>query len=158
MSEPTTPLRQGSGAHPLSPHELAASAGVSTDTLRHYERSGVLPRPARTRAGYRRYPADAVARLALVRRALAIGFSIKELALVFREREQGGAPCRRVRGIVGNRLARIDDEMAALATLKSELTALLKEWDAKLSSTPSHEPAKLLDSLILSPQDTCTRK
>ncbi len=76
----------------LSPRELAASAGVSTDTLRHYEKSGVLPKPARTRAGYRRYPAVAVTRVALVRRALAIGFSIKELTRVFRERDQGGAP------------------------------------------------------------------
>jgi len=89
----------------LSPRELAASAGISTDTLRHYEKSGVLPKPARTRAGYRRYPADAARRVALVRRALAIGFSIKELARVFRERDQGGAPCRKVRAIVGDRLA-----------------------------------------------------
>jgi DNA-binding transcriptional MerR regulator len=144
--------------HALSPRELAASAGISTDTLRHYERSGVLPKPARTRAGYRRYPAQAVTRVALIRRALAIGFSIKDLARVFREREQGGAPCRKVRAIVGDRLARIDAEMAALQALKADLTALVREWDDQLVRTPAGQPAKLLELLPLTGRDGCTQK
>lgn len=131
----------------LSPRELAATAGISTDTLRHYERSGVLPKPARTRAGYRRYPAGAVARVAMIRRALAIGFSIKDLARVLRERDQGGAPCRKVRAIVGDRLARIDAELAALETLKDELTQLIREWDSQLANTPANTQARLLERL-----------
>ena len=146
-----TPLRQGYGAQGplLSPRELAATAGISTDTLRYYERSGVLPKPARTRAGYRRYPAAAIARVALVRRALAIGFSIKQLARVFREKEQGGAPCRKVRAIVAERLSRIDAELASLETLKVDLTELLRDWDARLAQTPDRRQAKLLESLPL---------
>jgi DNA-binding transcriptional MerR regulator len=142
----------------LTPRELAASAGISTDTLRYYERRGVLREPARTRAGYRRYPASAAGRVALVRRALTIGFSIKELARVFREREAGGAPCQKVRAIVGDRLARIDDELAALSALKAELTALVQDWDARLAETPSNRPAKLLESLPLSLPNRCTQK
>jgi DNA-binding transcriptional MerR regulator len=156
-----THLRQGYGGQAsstLTPRELAASAGISTDTLRYYERSGVLAAPARTRAGYRRYPSSAAARVALVRRALAIGFSIKELAGVFRERASGGAPCRKVRAIVGDRLARIDDELAALTTLKAELTALVQEWDARLAETPANRPAKLLESLPLSLPNHCAQK
>jgi DNA-binding transcriptional MerR regulator len=141
-----TPLRQ---APTLSPRELAATAGVSTDTLRHYERAGVLEKPARTRGGYRRYPAGAVARVAMIRRALAIGFSIKDLARVLGERERGGAPCRTVRAIVGDRLARIDDELAALATLKGELTELIRDWDAQLAKTPENAQARLLEGLGL---------
>jgi DNA-binding transcriptional MerR regulator len=131
----------------LSPRDLAASAGISTDTLRYYERRGVLPKPARTRAGYRRYPASAVARVALIRRSLAIGFSIKDLARVFGEREQGGAPCRKVRGIVSERLSHIDTEIATLQVLKNQLTALLEEWDARLAATPVGKPARLLESM-----------
>lgn len=56
----------------LSPSELAQRTGVSTDTLRHYERKGVLGIPARSQSGYRRYPPDAVAHVRLVQRALAI--------------------------------------------------------------------------------------
>ena len=156
-----THLRQGYGGQAsstLTPRELAASAGISTDTLRYYERRGVLQAPARPRAGYRRYPAAAAARVALVRRALAIGFSIKELARVFRERDAGGAPCQKVRAIVGNRLARIDDELAALEALKAELTALVQDWDARLAETPPNRPAKLLESLPLSMPNRCAQK
>jgi DNA-binding transcriptional MerR regulator len=142
----------------LSPRDLAASAGISTDTLRHYERRGVLPKPARTRAGYRRYPAHAVTRVALIRRALTIGFSLNDLARVFREREQGGAPCRKVRAIVGDRLARIDEELAALQALKTELGELLQQWDKQLDNTQPGEPAKLLESLGVSAARACTRR
>ena len=144
-----THVRQGVGGQrlTLSPRELAASAGISTDTLRYYERSGVLPKPARTDSGYRRYPPAAVARVAMIRRALAIGFSIKELARVLRDRDQGGAPCRKVRAIVGDRLSRIDVELAALTALKSDLVELLADWDAKLAATPGNVQARLLESL-----------
>ena len=142
----------------LTPRELAASAGISTDTLRYYERRGVLRAPARTRAGYRRYPASAAARVTLIRRALAIGFSIKDLAKVFRERDAGGAPCRKVRAIVGDRLARIDAELEALEALKAELTTLVQEWDARLAETPPNKQAKLLESLTLSRSEDCAQK
>ena len=148
------PARQGCGgqdsrqkASTLSPRELAACAGISTDTLRYYERRGVLPKPARTDGGYRRYPPSAVSRLAMIRRALAIGFSIRDLSRVLREREQGGTPCRKVRTLVGERLSRIDDEIAALETLKRELTNLIEDWDAKLALTPNNTQAHLLDTL-----------
>nr|MDQ5839375.1 MerR family transcriptional regulator [Acidobacteriota bacterium] len=77
--------------------ELARAAGVSTDTLRHYERKGVLACPRRSANGYREYPADALARVRLVRRALAVGFTLDELARILRARERGVAPCREVR-------------------------------------------------------------
>jgi DNA-binding transcriptional MerR regulator len=155
-----TRLRQGFGtcAQTLSPRELAASAGISTDTLRYYERNGVLPSPPRTRGGYRRYSPSAVARVAMIRRALAIGFSIKDLSRVLRDREHGGAPCRRVRAIVSERLSRIDAELAALAALKDELVELLGEWDAKLAETPVNSQARLLDSLMIVGAPACSRR
>jgi DNA-binding transcriptional MerR regulator len=131
----------------LGPRELAALAGVSTDTLRHYEKSGVLPAPGRTAGGYRRYPAEAVPRVALIRRALKIGFTLKDLARVLRERDRGAAPCHKVRAIVGDRLARLDREIADLHTLKGELTALLHDWDQRLAQTPANRQARLLDGL-----------
>ena len=142
----------------LSPRDLAKAAGISTDTLRYYERRGVLPAPARTRAGYRRYPPSAARRVALIRRALAIGFSIKDLARVFRERDQGGAPCHKVRAIVGERLERIDGELAALTALKHELMALLRDWDDRLAAAPAGTPAQLLESMPVAGPGTCTKK
>ena len=86
-------------SHPatLSAGQLARLSFVSTDSLRHYERVGVLPKPRRTPAGYRQYPPEAVARVRMIRRALALGFTLRELARVLRVREKGGAPCREVR-------------------------------------------------------------
>ena len=73
--------------------ELAQRSGVSTDTLRHYERMGLLARPQRTLGGYRAYEPQALDRVLVVRRALSIGFSLCELAAIFRIRDCGGAPC-----------------------------------------------------------------
>jgi hypothetical protein len=79
--------------------ELAKITGVSTDTLRHYERIGVLARPPRTSGGYRQYPVEAADRVRLVRRAMAIGFSLDELARILHMRDHGGAPCRQVHAL-----------------------------------------------------------
>jgi DNA-binding transcriptional MerR regulator len=132
---------------PLGPSEVARLTGVSTDTLRHYERRGLLPPPLRTGAGYRRYPASAVERVKLIQRALDIGFSLPELARVFAERESGDAPCRRVRALVGERLDDVARRIEELTSLRAELTALVADWDARLAGTPTGTRAYLLDSL-----------
>ena len=68
----------------VSPKALADATGVSTDTLRHYERLGLLPGVTRTRSGYRRYPPALVDRVRVIQRALVVGFSLRELASVLR--------------------------------------------------------------------------
>lgn len=134
------PLTLGAGA-------LARLTGVSTDTLRHYERRGLLAHPPRTSGGYRRYPREAVGRVRLIQRALVIGFSLEELARMFRERATGGAPCLKVRRIVEERLAALDNQLASLRQLKRDLRSLLDEWEARLDGTPAGQRAYLLDSL-----------
>ena len=143
MTPPVTEDAQAT----LGAGDLARLTGVSTDTLRHYERKGLLPLPPRTAGGYRRYPGNAVARVRLIQRALVIGFSLDELARVLRERAAGGAPCQKVRGIVQSRLADLNQQLADLELLKRDLHALLEEWDAQLKRTPPGERAYLLDGL-----------
>ena len=82
--------------------------GVSTDTLRHYERVRVLPRPARTAGGYRQYAPEAADRVRLIRRALGLGFSLNELTRILRVRDSGGAPCRQVHALAREKLAQLD--------------------------------------------------
>src|SRR5436309_6325294 len=127
--------------------ELARAAGVSTDTLRHYERKGVLPRPRRSPNGYREYAAESLARVLLVRRALAFGFTLDELARVLRARERGAAPCREVRALAAAKLADVEARLRELASLRDELRATLKDWDARLSKTEGGGRAGLLESL-----------
>jgi DNA-binding transcriptional MerR regulator len=132
----------------LGPRDVARQCGVSPDTLRHYERKGLLPRPARTTKGYRRYPADTVARVLLVQRALVVGFTLDELARVLRERERGEAPCRGVRDLVAGRLDDLETRLRELTALRRELRQLLATWDGTLAATPAGQPAHLLQSLV----------
>src|SRR5574338_1008403 len=95
----------------LLPGELARAAGVSTDTLRHYEKKGVLARPRRGQNGYRRYPATAIDRVRLVRSALAIGFTLDELARFLAERDRGGMPRREVHSLATEKLRQLDGQI-----------------------------------------------
>jgi DNA-binding transcriptional MerR regulator len=131
----------------IGPRDAAAAAGVSTDTLRHYERIGLLPRTSRTPAGYRRYPPDTVERVRLIQRALAVGFSLKELASVLVQRDRGEPPCQRVRALVGERLEALDNRLRDLQTLRNEMRIVLREWDQRLAQTPNGQRARLLDML-----------
>ena len=141
MSAATTPDAA------LAPREIARRCGVSADTLRHYERKGVLPRPARTGSGYRRYPPDTVDRVLLVQRALVVGFTLDELARVLRERDRGEPPCRGVRDLVAARLGDLEARLRQLTALRRELRHLLVDWDRTLATTPPGQPANLLRSL-----------
>src|SRR5258708_3925348 len=127
--------------------ELARLAGVSSDTLRHYERIGVLARPVRTSAGYRQYAPEALDRVRVIRRALAVGFSLKELARVFRVRAQGGVPCGEVRALAAGKLAEVDRRIAEMIALREHLQELLQQWDKQLKKTPKGARAHLLDGL-----------
>lgn len=129
----------------LQAGELARLTGVSTDTLRHYERKGLLA-ARRLPNGYRVYVAQAVERVRLIRSALAVGFSLDELARVLRVRDAGGAPCRQVRTLAANRLAELERLIDELCATRDELRELLQSWDQRLEQAQT-EPARLLDTL-----------
>jgi DNA-binding transcriptional MerR regulator len=131
----------------LSPSQVARATGVSADTLRHYERRGLLPNPQRTSAGYRRYTQATVRRVELIQRALVIGFSLDELRQVLTDRDRGGVPCRKVLGLVKERLAALEQQLTELAALKGELVALVADWEAQLEGTAAGTAARLLDRL-----------
>ena len=127
--------------------ELAKLTGVSTDTLRHYERMRVLTRPPRTSAGYRQYPPEAVDRVRLVRRAIGIGFSLDELAWILHVREQGGAPCRQVHALAIEKLAQLDQQISDLVALRGQLRSIVAQWGERLNRTPEGQRAGLLEPL-----------
>jgi DNA-binding transcriptional MerR regulator len=139
------------------PGVLARLAGVSTDTLRHYERKGLLAAPRRSLNRYREYPASALARVQLIRRALEIGFSLDELSRVLGVRDRGGAPCREVRALAGEKLRQVEARIAELVDLRNELRRLLIDWDATLDRMSSSERAGLLESLARSKPPHCAR-
>ena len=125
--------------------ELARICGVSPDTIRHYERVGVLPAAVRGANGYRRFPRESIGRVRLIRRALAIGFSLAEVARILRQRDGGAPPCRTVRALAGEKLEGLDRRIAELISAREELARMLEEWDGRLAATPDGVEARLLE-------------
>ena len=128
--------------------DVASQAGVSVDTVRHYERKGVLRNVSRDKSGYRRYPEDAVRRVLVIRRAISLGFSLDELADIFRERAAGKPPCGRVRELAGRKLVELEERIAALTTLRTVLAETIAGWDDRLRNTKDGGFARLLETIV----------
>jgi DNA-binding transcriptional MerR regulator len=143
---------------PVGPRDVARATGVSTDTLRHYERQGLLPGVMRTAAGYRRYSAATIQRVLLIQRALVVGFSLADLKRVLGARDRGGAPCQSVRALVSERLEQLNQRIEEMHTLRDELGALVAEWDDRLADTPEGTRAHLLETLATRPVVEQTRR
>ena len=135
----------------MGPRDAARATGVSTSTLRHYERLGLLPGVLRTPAGYRRYPATAIERVLVIQRALVVGFSLADVRRVLAVRDRGGAPCENVRALVAARFDALTRQIADLRALHAELRTILDDWDRQLARIPSGQRAHLLDSLASRP-------
>lgn len=146
------PVSGTSGKDYLLTGELARLAGVSPDTLRHYERKGLLAKPARSANGYRQYRADALDRVRLIRSALSVGFTIDELSHILKERDGGGAPCRKVRELARVKLEEAELQLNQLIALRDDLRDLLARWDELLSASANGKRAGLLESLASSSQ------
>jgi DNA-binding transcriptional MerR regulator len=127
--------------------ELARLAGVSADTIRYYERLGLLQTPSRTPAGYRQYSKDSVERVRLIRRALGAGFSLAELAAILKIRRRGDVPCKSVFLSAVLKRRQLDARIKELQAMRRELDLILKQWQARLALTPRGRPAKLLENL-----------
>ena len=127
--------------------ELAERSATSADSIRHYERLGLLPPPIRTGGGYRLFPPAALDRVRLIRSAVRVGFSLKQLAAFLQQRDVGQAPCRKVRAAAADILAAVDRQIAELEDSRRALRAMLHEWDSRLAATAGNQPARLLDAL-----------
>ena len=128
--------------------EVAALVGVSVDTVRHYERCGLLKKAPRTTAGYRMYSIDTVVRIRIIRSALAVGFTIAELSGIFKSRNAGGAPCREVRSMAGLKLKHLEDHIQDMQSLRGDLQRIIDRWNEMLRTTSHGQQARLLETLI----------
>lgn len=129
--------------------EVAKTAGVSPDTIRHYEKMGVIPPVRRSDGGYRMYPPHTIARVMLVRNGLQFGFSLRQLAVFLKARDSGAAPCRQVRATAEAIMNRVEQRIAELEQARASIRQTLKDWDLRLASAGDRAPARLLDALPL---------
>jgi len=138
---------QSKGSKTLYSGALARAAAVSPDTIRHYEKVGVLPRASRTQSGYRVYPASALERVLVVQRALRIGFTLAELTEVLKARDAGGAPCRRVYQLAEDKLKGIAADIKALRCTERYLKRVLSDWKQRIQRGVPGQKLHLLHSL-----------
>ena len=103
--------------------EVAGEAGVTVDTVRFYERVGVLPTPARTESGYRDYEPGTVDRIRLTRELQAIGFTLNEAVDALAAHDAGGATCESEQWRLQSVLDRVDRQLAELAALRARIVA-----------------------------------
>ena len=104
--------------------ELASTVGVAPDTIRYYERAGLLPAPERTAAGYRSYDAGAVERLRFIRGAQRLGLRLADIRDLLEVRDTGTCPCEPAEGLLRRRMAEVDAEIARLVALRAEMAAI----------------------------------
>src|SRR5215813_14958417 len=96
----------------------AEQAGVNVQTLRYYERRGLLPRPPRRVSGYRDFPDDAVRVVRFIKRAQDLGFTLDEVDELLRLRRQAARDKTRIRAVAERRIAQIDQKVAELERMK----------------------------------------
>jgi MerR family mercuric resistance operon transcriptional regulator len=111
--------------------EVARETGVGVETLRFYERRGLLGRPARTESGYRVYDEAVVEQINFIKRAQAIGFSLDEIGEILAESASGRLPCREVREMARRKLSELDERLRELRRYRSELARTLHVWDER---------------------------
>ena len=101
--------------------EVAGQAGVTVDTVRFYERVGVLPSPARTESGYRDYEPETIERIRLTRELQAIGFTLNEAVDALAAHDAGGATCESERWRLQAVRDRVDAKLAELTALRGRI-------------------------------------
>jgi DNA-binding transcriptional MerR regulator len=119
VSTTTTPTRG------LRVTQLADAVGLRPDTIRYYERAGLLPPPARTSGGYRAYDDAAVDRLHFIQGAQRLGLKLRDIADLLAVRDTGVCPCEPAEQLLRRRLADLDAQMARLVALREHMVKML---------------------------------
>ena len=110
--------------------QLARTAEVSIDTVRFYERRGVLPRPQRQPSGYRTYDETTIERIRLARSLQRLGLTLDEVVDALHAHDRGNATCATERWRLETVLERIDGRIADLKRVRHDVVGVLAECDA----------------------------
>lgn len=105
--------------------QVAKQAGVNIETVRYYERQGLIPEPSRRASGYRQYSADFVKRIQFIKRAQTLGFSLKEITELLELRIETDTACDEVRSRAEQKVASIKEKIQTLERMKQVLEGLI---------------------------------
>jgi len=110
----------------LTTGKLARRAGVNIETVRYYERQGLIPKPPRRESGYRLYPPDMVKRIQFIKHAQELGFSLKEISELLSLKLDPETPCHEVRKRAEAKITDIEEKIKTLQKMKKALSRLTK--------------------------------
>ena len=108
--------------------ELARQTSTNVQTLRFYERCGLLSKPARTESGYRLYAPGDLRRVEVIRQAKRLGFSLDEIKRVLSLRQHGSCPCGEVVQMLERHMHETEDQIRHLQRFRRELASTLDDW------------------------------
>jgi MerR family transcriptional regulator, copper efflux regulator len=111
--------------------EVSRLSGIGIETLRFYEKSGLLDRPGRTYSGYRLYDESVLTRLDFIKKAQVLGFTLDEIKQLIAHKSKGENPCAEVRAVVKKRLVELDEKIRQMNAYRTELSEALAEWEEK---------------------------
>ena len=111
--------------------QLAKRAKVNLETIRYYERRGLIPEPPRSESGYRMYSRDAVARTEFIKRAQALGFSLREISEIFALRMEPETTCGDMKAKVEAKIEDIEQKIADLEQIREALVAMAEKCRGK---------------------------
>ena len=120
--------------------KLAKQTGLSIDTIRFYERQGLIKQPRRSEGGFRLFSADDLQKLSFIRRSQLLGFSLGEIRELLVLRDEKTQACQHVRDLLSHKLAAVREKIEELRTLEEELRGALTKCNREMKKAPaSHE-------------------
>jgi MerR family transcriptional regulator, copper efflux regulator len=137
----------GEAMKPLSIGEVARRVGIGVETVRFYERQGLISDPARSLSGYRQYDEETVARLLFIRQAKELGFTLNEIKELLSLRFDPTSSCADVKGRAEAKIADVEEKIRTLQRIKKALVRLTEacSGDGPIDKCPilaAIEPAK----------------
>jgi MerR family Zn(II)-responsive transcriptional regulator of zntA len=138
--------------------ELAARSGVTRDTLRYYERLGLLPKTPRTSGGFRMYTADAVERLRFIKQAQSVGLTLHEIRDLLGYQASGGLTrCRRVRDMLRTKLTELQTRLVELQEFQRTLSHYFQDCERTINGAQARATRAEPDCPVLETLRTTKR-
>jgi DNA-binding transcriptional MerR regulator len=136
------------GAVSLQIGQIAQKTGLSVDAIRFYEKSGLLPRPARTQGVYRLYQERQVADLEFIQKAQQLGFSLNEIRELFSIQRHPHEVCIQVRDLIAQKLGVVRAKIAELQRMETELAGALRQCRTALQEpSKDHDSCSVLEEI-----------
>lgn len=118
---------------PLTIHAAARKAGIGIETIRYYQRIGLIEKPEKPLSGYRVYSEDLIAKLLFIQRAKELGFSLTEISTLL---ELGDGNCAEIKELAAHKLAVVNNKLHDLQAIANTLENLIQSYE---SSSSHHE-------------------